>query len=91
MIALAESLRHPYIATTAPGGGLGIAVMGAILAARETSALKHGVTAPAAFVSGYAPALQIGAAVLLGGAVIATAALRQRRAALPVPALEPAA
>ncbi len=71
-------------------GSLGIAVMGAILAAREGHALAHGATASAAFVSGYTLALEIGAAVLLAGAAIALAALPRGRRRSPVPALEAA-
>jgi MFS family permease len=68
-------------------GSLGIAVMGAILAARESSALSHGATAPDAFVSGYFLALQISAAVMVAGAVVAAVALRQPRPEVAVPAL----
>jgi hypothetical protein len=68
-------------------GSVGIAVMGAILAARESNALAHGATTSAAFVSGYTLALEIGAAVLLAGAPIALAALRSSRNLIPVPAL----
>jgi hypothetical protein len=44
--------------------------------------------AHAAFVSGYSLALAIGAAILIACAVIATAALRERRPLIPSPALE---
>jgi EmrB/QacA subfamily drug resistance transporter len=57
-------------------GSLGIAVLGAVLAARETHALAGGATAPAAFVSGYALALTVGAITMVGGAVVALVALR---------------
>jgi EmrB/QacA subfamily drug resistance transporter len=69
-------------------GSLGIAVMGAILAARESASLGHGATAQAAFVSGYSLALVIGAAVMVAGAVIAAIVLLERQSATPVPALE---
>jgi EmrB/QacA subfamily drug resistance transporter len=68
-------------------GSLGIAVMGAILAARESSALSHGATAPDAFVSGYSLALQISARVMAAGAVVAAFALRGPRPEVAVPAL----
>jgi len=69
-------------------GSLGIAVMGAILAARESASLSHGATAQAAFVSGYSLALVIGAAVMVAGAIIAAMVLRERQSAIAVPALE---
>jgi EmrB/QacA subfamily drug resistance transporter len=69
-------------------GSLGIAIMGAILAARQSSALTHGATAPAAFVSGYSLALLIGAAVMIAGAIIAAITLRDRQTTTAVPALE---
>jgi EmrB/QacA subfamily drug resistance transporter len=69
-------------------GSLGIAVMGAILAARESASLSHGATAQAAFVSGYSLALVIGAAVVVAGAVIAAIVLRERQSSIAVPALE---
>jgi MFS family permease len=69
-------------------GSLGIAVMGAILAARESASLSHGATAQAAFVSGYSLELLVGAAVMIAGAIIATIVLRQRRSTIAVPALE---
>jgi hypothetical protein len=59
-------------------GSLGIAVLGAILAARRGAALAAGATAPAAFVSGYSLALVVGAGVMVAGAVVAVAALRSR-------------
>lgn len=64
--------------------------MGAILAARESSALNRGATPAAAFVSGHSLALLISAAVMLAGAAIAAFALRERRAAIGTPALESA-
>jgi Zn-dependent alcohol dehydrogenase len=69
-------------------GSLGIAVMGAILAARESASLSHGATAQVAFVSGYSLALVIGAAVMVAGAIIAAIALRERHSTNAVPALE---
>jgi EmrB/QacA subfamily drug resistance transporter len=69
-------------------GSLGIAVMGAILAARESASLSDGAAAEAAFVSGYSLALLIGAAVMIAGAIIAAIVLRERRSTIAVPALE---
>jgi EmrB/QacA subfamily drug resistance transporter len=69
-------------------GSLGIAVMGAILAARESASLSHGATAQAAFVSGYSLALVIGAAVMVAGAIIAAIVLGERQSTIAVPALE---
>ncbi len=60
-------------------GALGIAVLGAILAARRHAELGHGATASAAFVSGYSLALLIGAGVMLVGAVVAAIALHEPR------------
>jgi MFS family permease len=69
-------------------GSLGIAVMGAVLATRESAALGRGATPAAAFVSGYSLALTIGAAVMVAGAAIAWVALRRPGASLPLPVLE---
>jgi MFS family permease len=69
-------------------GALGIAVLGAILAARQSSSLAHGATAQAAFVSGYSLALLIGAGVMVAGALLAAVALREHRPQLAQPALE---
>jgi MFS family permease len=69
-------------------GSLGIAVMGAILAARESSALADGATPAAAFVSGYSLALTISAVVMVAGAGVALATLRERRVRVGAPALE---
>lgn len=66
-------------------GSLGIAVMGAILAAREGSALDHGASPSAAFVSGYSHALTIGAAVMVAGALVAAVALPKRTRPLSLP------
>ena len=70
-------------------GALGIAIMGAILAARENDALARGAAASDAFLSGYALALEIAAVVLLAGAFVALAALRPRRNRVSLAALEP--
>ena len=70
-------------------GSLGIAVMGAILAARESDALSRGATASDAFVGGYSLALEIAALVLLAGAFVAFGALRPSRDRVSLAALEP--
>lgn len=70
-------------------GSLGIAVMGAILAARESDALSHGASASDAFVGGYSLALEIAALVLLAGAFVAFGALRPSRNRVSPVALEP--
>jgi hypothetical protein len=71
---------------------LGIAVTGAILAAREHSALAHGATHATAFVDGYRVGLYVSAAVMAAGAVIALITFRRDRSATEalVAAAEPA-
>jgi EmrB/QacA subfamily drug resistance transporter len=61
-------------------GSLGIAVIGAILAARQATSLAGGATPADAFVDGYSLALTIAAAVILVGAAIAWVVLREPRA-----------
>jgi EmrB/QacA subfamily drug resistance transporter len=58
------------------GGSLGIAVMGAIVAASETSSLKAGDAPKIAFLHGFHDGLRVAAAIALAGALIATAAIR---------------
>jgi DHA2 family multidrug resistance protein-like MFS transporter len=55
------------------GGSLGIAVMGAIVAASAAPGTRN----PAAFVDGFHHALEVGAALTIIGAVIAAATLRR--------------
>jgi EmrB/QacA subfamily drug resistance transporter len=55
------------------GGSMGIAVMGAIVAASETAGRPN----PAAFVRGFHHALEVGAALTIVGAVIAAMTLRR--------------
>ena len=59
--------------------------MGAILAARESSRLAAGASAPEAFVSGYSLALTISAVVMVVGALVAIVTLRERGAGNVVP------
>jgi EmrB/QacA subfamily drug resistance transporter len=55
------------------GGSLGIAVMGAIVAAGAGSART-----PEAFLGGFHDALRVGSALALAGAIVATAAIRKQ-------------
>jgi MFS family permease len=58
------------------GGSLGIAVMGAIVAATTTSSLKAGDTRPIAFLHGFHDSLRIASAIAFAGALVATAMIR---------------
>lgn len=57
---------------------LGIAVTGAILAAREHAALAAGAGHAAAFVDGYRVGLYVSAGVMVAGAIVAFTTLRPR-------------
>jgi EmrB/QacA subfamily drug resistance transporter len=57
------------------GGSLGIAVMGAIVAAGVKTSLADGEPRPVAFVNGFHHALDVAALIALAGAVIAFATL----------------
>jgi EmrB/QacA subfamily drug resistance transporter len=59
------------------GGSFGIAVMGAIVASVGSDAVRKGHTPPEAFLAGFHDAVRVGAAILLAGAVVATAAIRK--------------
>jgi EmrB/QacA subfamily drug resistance transporter len=61
------------------GGALGIAIMGAILTSRSTSALAEGATRPEAFLAGFKLALEVGAAFALTGAIVAAVTVRKVR------------
>ena len=61
------------------GGTLGIAVMGAIVAASQTAA-PFDPRAPLQFVDGFHHALETGAAILVAGAVASALLVRSRRA-----------
>src|SRR5215211_6347013 len=69
------------------GGSLGIALMGAIVAAGVSSSRDAGDPQPVAFVNGFHHALEVAAAISILGAVIALATLR--RVDHPEPAAEP--
>jgi EmrB/QacA subfamily drug resistance transporter len=56
---------------------LGIAVTGAVLVAREGTAIAHGATHAAAFVDGYQIGLYTSAAVITAGALLALITLRR--------------
>jgi predicted MFS family arabinose efflux permease len=58
------------------GGSLGIAIMGAIVAA-STSAAAGGVPTPASFLDGFHHALEVAAAITLFGALLAGLTLRR--------------
>jgi EmrB/QacA subfamily drug resistance transporter len=57
---------------------LGIAVTGAILAAREHSALAHGANHAAAFIDGYRVGLYVSVAVMVAGSIVALLTLRRK-------------
>ena len=59
------------------GGALGIAVLGAILASRQESALAAGASDAQAFVEGFQTALLVGAVLAFLGAVTAAALVRR--------------
>jgi MFS family permease len=59
------------------GGSLGIAIMGAVVAAGVSSALSSGDPRPVAFVHGFHHALEIAAAITAVGALLALATLRK--------------
>jgi MFS family permease len=59
------------------GGSLGIAIMGAIVAAGVSSSLKAGHSQPVAFVNGFHHALDVAAGIAIVGALIAAATLRK--------------
>ena len=59
------------------GGALGIAVLGAILTSRQTSALAAGASPAEAFVDGFQTALLVAAVIAFVGAVTAAVLVRQ--------------
>jgi EmrB/QacA subfamily drug resistance transporter len=70
-------------------GLLGITVIGAILTARQSSALRAGSVPLDAFLSGYRLGLVVSAGLVGLGAVASWVALRRTRETAPVPALAP--
>ena len=59
------------------GGALGIAMMGALLTSRESSALAAGASAPEAFLDGFRLALLVAAVIAFAGAVVAALLVRK--------------
>jgi EmrB/QacA subfamily drug resistance transporter len=59
------------------GGSLGIAVMGAIVAAGTTSGLNAGHTRPVAFTHGLQGGLEVAALIALAGSLVAVATVRK--------------
>jgi hypothetical protein len=58
------------------GGSLGIAIMGAIVAAGVASATAAGDDRPTAFLNGFHHATEVAALIAIAGAVVAFATLR---------------
>lgn len=73
------------------GGAIGVALMGAVFVAAQSSSLAGGSSAAHAFVAGYSDALRIGAAVTFAVAIVAVKTLRGRATGSPVVALAEAA
>ena len=67
------------------GGALGIAVMGAILAAGTNSALDSGASKVDAFMNGLHHALYVGSLIALAGAVIACVTIRSHASSRTAP------
>jgi hypothetical protein len=59
------------------GGSLGIAVMGAIVAAGVSTAVKAGDTPQIAYLHGFHDALRVAALLCLAGATVALLAIRK--------------
>ena len=70
-------------------GLFGITVIGAILRSQQSSALLHGTAPGGAFLDGYHAGLLVTVALVAAGAVLSYLALREPRAAEPVPAVVP--
>jgi hypothetical protein len=70
-------------------GLFGITVIGAILRSQQSNALQHGTAPGSAFLDGYHAGLLVTVALVAAGAVLSYLALRQPRAAEPVPAVVP--
>jgi hypothetical protein len=74
------------------GGSLGIAVMGAIVAAGVSSSTGAGDPPQVAFLHGFHDALRVAALLCFAGAIVAVAAIRKiEQKAHPVPAVVEAA
>jgi sugar phosphate permease len=70
------------------GGALGIAMMGAILTSRESSALADGASPAQAFLDGFRLALLVAAIIAFAGALTATLLIRKSAHHEPAPAME---
>jgi EmrB/QacA subfamily drug resistance transporter len=70
------------------GGALGIAVLGAILTSRQSSALAAGAGPPEAFVDGFQLALKVAAVFAFAGALTAALLVRRVRHVEPAQAGE---
>jgi EmrB/QacA subfamily drug resistance transporter len=68
------------------GGSLGVALMGAIVAAAAESVPSTDPRFPVQFVDGFQNALEFGAAVALGGALLSALLVRREQAGSPQPA-----
>ena len=71
-------------------GALGIAMMGALLTSRESSALAAGASAPEAFLDGFRLALLVAAVIAFAGAVVAALLVRKAYHPEPQPVMETA-
>jgi MFS family permease len=61
------------------GGSLGIAVMGAIVAASASGSVGSGHPQPTAFLNGFHHALEVATVIVIAGAVVAVATLQHAR------------
>ena len=67
------------------GGSIGIALMGAVVAARLSASLAQGQARPVAFVHGIQGGFYLAAAIALAGSVVGIATLRRREDVEPAP------
>ena len=67
------------------GGSIGIALMGAVVAARSSASLAQGQAGPVAFVHGIQGGFYLAAAIALAGSVVGIATLRRREYMEPAP------
>ena len=67
------------------GGSIGIALMGAVVAARLSASLAQGQALPAAFVHGIQGGFYLAAAIALVGSVVGIATLRRQEHVEPAP------
>ena len=67
------------------GGSIGIALMGAVVAARLSVSLAQGQARPAAFVHGIQGGFHVAAAIALAGSIVGIATLRKQAHVEPAP------